>query len=277
MTGLLFGEGSITEAQLIALSASAVVMVFLITANVAVCWMYRRAIGEDARRTKRVRNKKMSDVWVYHVSRPRATASSCHHQSPSQQILNKLRASHENLRSQLATSTDKEQGGLSQEESQVLEELEITADLFLHDTSNASSRRSSLSGSVHGCSSYHFHPDADSLRSAVDNFNIDSTLRDLDASTDFRDLDPASVLGDLDKVSMTSVTKADFENDPREAEDGDGGRRKRGRRKSKRRSSRRSSHGNDDQTLPVAEFHNEAFDFAEPTYTAVERVEDVEL
>lgn len=251
MSGLLLGPGSITEAQLVAFSAAGAVMLLLLSLNVAVCRLYRRARTEDERQARRARKKKMSDVWVYHVHRP--GVSPAPRDSPSQQILRKLRASHENLRATLAAAgQDQGQGTLGQEESQVLEELEVTTDLFLHDTSRASSRCSSLSD-----------PEAA------------TALRDLELETAsaLHDLDTASAVRELDKSSLYSVSLADFENDPEELLGAGAGGRK-GRRKSRRRSG--GSRDSGEPALPVAEFHNEAFDFAEST-TAVERVQDVEL
>ena len=281
MTGLLFGAGSITEAQLVAFSAVGAVLLFLLSVNVAVCRLYHRAKTEDARQARRTQKKKMSDVWVYHVHRSTGAAATAHRESASQQILRKLRASHENLRATLAAA--EEQGTtLGQEESQVLEELEITADLFLHDTSNASSRRSSLSDRRSDCASLHASISHDlgaasalrDLDAASGRHDLDdaaSALCDLDAASALRDLDAVSALQELDKTSLSSVRMADFENDPAEMLGVRAG-RKRGGRRSKRGSREDSG----EPALPVAEFHNEAFDFAESS-TAVERVQDVEL
>jgi hypothetical protein len=61
--------GTITQAQVVALSCAACVVAFLLAANVAVCHLYRRATTEHVRRDKRQRKKRESDVWVYHVYR----------------------------------------------------------------------------------------------------------------------------------------------------------------------------------------------------------------
>lgn len=196
---LLFGPGSLTLAQVVSFSLVAGVFLILIAANVTVFYFYRRARTEDERQAVKVQRKKMSDVWVYHVHRPSTKDRSRGGDeagSPSEQILRKLKASHENLRASLAVSESSQaQGGtLGQEESQAIEELEVLNDLFLHDDSYHSSRRSSVSGSG-------------SLRVS------DHTQK----YSDFMGHEATSSglgLGDHDSISLSSVKMSDFENDP---------------------------------------------------------------
>nr|KAG5693637.1 hypothetical protein BaRGS_014657 [Batillaria attramentaria]KAG5701474.1 hypothetical protein BaRGS_000870 [Batillaria attramentaria] len=227
---LLFGPGSLTQAQVISFSLVAAVLITIIGLNIGMCYLYRRVRSEDQRRAVKAQKKKMSDVWVYHVHRPdHHKPSNAHVETADEQILRKLRASHENLRASLAESAHAQQGTFGQEENQALEELDVMNDLFLLDDSCSTSRRSSVS-----------------------------------ESGSF----PVGV-SDRDSISLSSVKMSDFQNDPDDMM---------GLRKSKKkgRRGRRSRGSGENDALPVAEFHNEAFDFVEST-AAVERVNDVEL
>lgn len=139
--GLLWGPDSLTEAQVIALSLVAVVLLLLLALNVGVYKMYRRVMTEDRPRTKRPHEKKMSDVWVYQVHRENPQPA----EPAEEQILRKLRASNENLKAAMrlsergAEEAGDESSAIRQEEQQALEELDITNDLFFHDGSRRSS------------------------------------------------------------------------------------------------------------------------------------------
>ncbi|KAL8578413.1 hypothetical protein ACOMHN_014912 [Nucella lapillus] len=385
---LVFGPGSLTQGQLVALTSVTLVVLLLLTANIAVYWIYRRTVGQEERKRRRERKSKADNLWVYHMHRT-STLANATTESASQQILRKLQKSHHNLQAKLAATSadssysyDDDNLSLRREEAQALEELEVTTDLFRHERGScSSSRRSSLSGvgssrkstarkflrgmisrgrvfssssssskrrrsSSEGRSAkrdpgstlYDLDPgrsaqcdppstmnDLDPVwdfetptttftrrssaaayqdeKSAVEE-NLDrdpaefaaaaASRGDLDLSYDFdvaaalADLDMASALHDLDpesdKVSMTSVTFADFLNEDSmdffgsSEQEGKKKARSSNRRRNSSSSSRGSSHDKGDQSrsLPVAEFHNEAFDFTE-TRTAVERVKDVEL
>lgn len=261
MTTFQTGAGVVTLTQVVALSAAGVVFLALVLANLAVCRLYRRATTGHVREAKK-QQRKQSDVWVYHVYRTKPT--NVNPETASVQILRKLRASHDNLTAAIEAAEDKAKSGntLGHEECQALAELEATTDLFLHDTSQTSSRPSSARSSTR-----HSH-----------DLSVDL---DLEPSALRADLDVGD-FSDLDKVSVSSVHLADFENNPREMF-GEGGRRDGGRgREGKRRCKMKRSDGTEDnslpQVLPVAEFHNEAFDFThETTMAAVECVKDVEL
>ncbi|KAL8560965.1 hypothetical protein ACOMHN_022084 [Nucella lapillus] len=158
--GLVVAAGglSLTGDQLVLLSMVAAVFALLLSANLGLCWIYRRLLREDQRQLRRAQKKKMSDVWVYQVHRQDPSSASTPPppppDPPSQQILRKLRNSYDNLRSAVEAEEEEEsrrvgvEVRLGREESQAIEELEVTADLFLHDTDtpyDGHSRRSSVS------------------------------------------------------------------------------------------------------------------------------------
>lgn len=264
--------GVVTHAQLVALGSAGVVFLFLLAANLAMCRLYRRATGEPQRRAKKDQ-RKQSDVWVYHVYRTKPAETTA--EAASVQILKKPRASHDNVQAAITAPDVKAGNGnaLGLEECQALQELEATADLFLHDHSGQPS------------SPHSFDLDLDPCTLAGDLVLDPCTSAgdlDFDPCTLAGDLDPCD-FSDLDKVSVTSVKMADFENDYTEGSNakhqtGQGGQRRRKRAKESGEETAKGGESYLPSTIPVTEFHNEAFDFAHETaVAAVESVQEVEL